>query len=154
MLIIHLEFMCTGGIYNTEKEGHSVGSTSSLGSRRNPTRPAEVWKNNTDKQTTNLIINLDHDEWIMSDHSLNKTLSEIGARKLIFASLSLHLHFSTSSSYLGLSIIGLEASRQQGQGRPGMMLMLIENETEFSMFNRASYEAFKLNPEVSLPNLL
>jgi hypothetical protein len=32
-------------------------------------------------KTTNLIINLDHDEWIMSDHSKDKTLSEIGARK-------------------------------------------------------------------------
>ena len=31
----------------------------------------------TDLQTTNLIINLDHDEWIMSDPT--KTLLEVGA---------------------------------------------------------------------------
>lgn len=31
-------------------------------------------------QTINLIINLDHDEWILDDHS--KTLVEIGAREL------------------------------------------------------------------------
>jgi hypothetical protein len=30
-------------------------------------------------KTQNLIINLDHDEWILDDHS--KTLAELGARK-------------------------------------------------------------------------
>lgn len=52
-----------------------------------------------DQQTTNLIINLDHDEWILEDGS--KALSEVG----------------------------------------------FENETEASFFNRAAYEAFKLNPQ-------
>ncbi|EJD05660.1 cytoplasmic protein [Fomitiporia mediterranea MF3/22] len=51
-------------------------------------------------KTTNLIINLDHDEWILEDGS--KALSEVG----------------------------------------------FENETEASFFNRAAYEAFKLNPQV------
>jgi hypothetical protein len=31
----------------------------------------------------NLIINLDHDEWILSDH--DKTLAEIGAGESTFA---------------------------------------------------------------------
>jgi len=30
-------------------------------------------------KTQNLIINLDHDEWILNDHS--KTLAELGARE-------------------------------------------------------------------------
>jgi len=50
-------------------------------------------------KTTNLIINLDHDDWILDDDT--KTLAELN----------------------------------------------FENETEVSLFNRDSYEAFKLNPE-------
>jgi hypothetical protein len=34
-----------------------------------------------DQQTTNLIINLDHDEWILEDES--KTLVEVGARECL-----------------------------------------------------------------------
>ncbi|KAH9462767.1 hypothetical protein MJO28_002460 [Puccinia striiformis f. sp. tritici] len=50
-------------------------------------------------KTTNLIINLDHDDWILEDRS--KSLSDYE----------------------------------------------LENESEVSLFNRASYEAFKLNPQ-------
>ncbi|WWD22835.1 hypothetical protein CI109_107329 [Kwoniella shandongensis] len=50
-------------------------------------------------KTSNLIINLNHDEWILDE---NKILAEVGA----------------------------------------------QNETELSFFNRESYEAFKLDPEV------
>ncbi|PLW10276.1 hypothetical protein PCANC_06314 [Puccinia coronata f. sp. avenae] len=50
-------------------------------------------------KTTNLIINLDNDEWIMNEGS--KTLSNYG----------------------------------------------LENESEVSLFNRAEYDNFKLNPE-------
>ncbi|KAJ9114567.1 hypothetical protein QFC20_001441 [Naganishia adeliensis] len=51
-------------------------------------------------KTMNLIINLDHDDWILNDP--NKTLAEVGA----------------------------------------------VNETEYSLFNREAYEAFKQHPEV------
>lgn len=37
-------------------------------------------------QTMNLIINLDHDDWILSD--LNKTLVEVGAGMSCILSLS------------------------------------------------------------------
>ena len=52
-------------------------------------------------KTTNLIINLDHDDWIFEDDTA--TLLSLG----------------------------------------------LENEAEVSFFNRALYEEFKLNPEVS-----
>lgn len=33
------------------------------------------------------------------------------------------------------------------------LLVMTENETELSLFNRESYEEFKLDPTVSLPSL-
>ena len=69
-------------------------------------------------QTTNLIINLDHEEWILGDESA--ILAEIG-----FGSC----HFS--------NMVGVITNRWH-----------VENETEVSFFNRELYEKFKLNPEV------
>ncbi len=73
-------------------------------------------------QTTNLIINLDHDEWILSDSS--KTLVEIGARTSFLPHPSLLISHNK--------------------------LIFIENETELSFFNREAYETFKTNPAVCL----
>jgi hypothetical protein len=65
-----------------------------------------------------LIINLDHDEWILDDESA--ILAEIGFG---------FCHFSR--------MIGVIANKWH-----------VENETEVSFFNRELYEKFKLNPEV------
>ena len=74
-------------------------------------------------QTTNLIINLDHDDWILSDEG--KTLAESG-----FGACSPNSARPHHASYLSSSI---------------------ENETEVSFFNRDLYEAFKLDPQVFFP---
>jgi hypothetical protein len=75
-------------------------------------------------QTTNLIINLDHDEWIFSDES--KTLAESG--------------FGAYGPCTDTRDLSYNAS-------------LTENETEVSFFNRDMYEAFKLDPQVFFPHL-
>ena len=76
-------------------------------------------------QTTNLIINLDHDDWIFSDET--KTLAESG--------------FGACS----LSILSLVRDVHP------MLISLTENETEVSFFNREMYETFKLDPQVFVP---
>jgi hypothetical protein len=78
-------------------------------------------------QTTNLIINLDHDEWILEDRS--KSLSEYGLGLFV---LSLH-NYTNSSVELIQSILDF--------------FNPAENESEVSLFNRADYEAFKANPQ-------
>ena len=70
------------------------------------------------RQTTNLIINLDHDEWIIDDDT--KPLADLG--------------FGESHN--------LPRSIDQSLRFP------LENETELSLFNRELYDHFKLNPEV------
>jgi hypothetical protein len=75
-------------------------------------------------QTTNLIINLDHDDWIFSDE--NKTLAESG--------------FGVYSLCSVRPTRGLITHRT-----------FTENETEVSFFNRDMYEAFKLDPQVFFP---
>ena len=79
---------------------------------------ALIW---CDIQTTNLIINLDHDDWIFSDE--NKTLAESG--------------FGVYSLYSMRPTCRLTTHRT-----------FTENETEVSFFNRDMYEAFKLDPQV------
>ena len=76
-------------------------------------------------QTSNLIINLDHDDWIFSDET--KTLAESG--------------FGACS----LSILSLVRDVHP------MLVSLTENETEVSFFNREMYETFKLDPQVFVP---
>jgi len=69
-------------------------------------------------QTTNLIINLDNDDWILDDDS--KILADIGfgaQMLLMLISKPPHPH-------------------------------ALENETEVSLFNLELYRSFQLNPEV------
>lgn len=70
-------------------------------------------------KTTNLIINLDHDDWILDDDSV--TLVSVGMGVSTFSNQNL--------------TAGISNTR-----------LLPENETELSFFNRELYEAFKLNP--------
>ncbi|KAF7796523.1 hypothetical protein EIP86_007702 [Pleurotus ostreatoroseus] len=74
-------------------------------------------------QTTNLIINLDHDEWILDDDS--KILADLG---------------------FGEYHLSLETLRSPD-------VEITENETEVSFFSRELYEAFKQHPEVSFTTL-
>jgi Uncharacterized conserved protein (DUF2340) len=72
-------------------------------------------------KTTNLIINLDHPDWIMDDG--DKTLESFGLGEhlllfLILGPLLIIVHFTSA-----------------------------ENEAELSFFNCEQYEAFLKNPE-------
>jgi hypothetical protein len=80
----------------------------------------------------NLIINLDHEDWILNDK--NKTLAEYGVGEL-----GLHL-------YLCNKRITLYANYDCCCSR----LVVTVNETELSLFNRELYEAFKEHPDVSV----
>jgi len=73
-------------------------------------------------QTSNLIINLDHDDWILNND--DALLADLG-----FGMPLIHL----STWDVPLSDIDH-----------------IENETEISFFNRQDYEDFKVNPEVNV----
>lgn len=68
----------------------------------------------------NLIINLDHDDWILTDPEA--TLQSVGCGES-----------------------GLHPSPQLGD--LGVLADLAENETELSLFNRKDYEEFKKDPE-------
>lgn len=70
-------------------------------------------------QTTNLIINLDHDEWIFEDES--QTLADLTLGQ---SRQSCRVSDSASSS------------------------VHTENESEVSFFNREAYEEFKKHPDV------
>jgi hypothetical protein len=80
----------------------------------------------------NLIINLDHEDWILNDK--NKTLAEYGVGEL-----GLHL-------YLCNKRFTLYANYDCCCSR----LVVTVNETELSLFNRELYEAFKEHPDVSV----
>ncbi|PPQ65106.1 hypothetical protein CVT24_003067 [Panaeolus cyanescens] len=71
-------------------------------------------------KTSNLIINLNNDDWILSDDE--KNLADLGFGKFFTstASKSYIYHGATS-----------------------------ENETEVSFFNKDDYENFKANPEIA-----
>lgn len=71
-------------------------------------------------QTSNLIINLDHEDWILTDDG--KTLVELGFGGYYY------YYFTEWTSVDWLS--------------------LVENETEVSFFNYRDYQAFKLDPQV------
>ena len=71
------------------------------------------------EQTSNLIINLDHADWILNDDS--QTLESAG--------------FGTVSM---LRLVTIDLT----------YVLIEENETEASFFNRLSYDAFIKNPEV------
>ena len=72
-------------------------------------------------QTSNLIINLEHDDWILDDDS--RTLADLSFGVFKY-SKNQHLHHSHHG---------------------------LENETEVSLFNRELYETFKANPTVLIP---
>lgn len=67
-------------------------------------------------KTTNLIINLDHPEWLLEDENLGKLLKEGGSGE------------GRTKENTTLAEIG------------------VENETELSFFNREAYESFLANP--------
>lgn len=143
-------------------------------------------------QTTNLIINLDHDEWILEEDE--KKLVDVGARKSLCHTLSSQptvceggrsrrdclknlwtegrcyrfrsclavlpgrvtitlsstpLPSFANSSTLILGFMSDHPCRVQMRASRAELILAVENETEFSFFNRAAYESFKLNPEVS-----
>ena len=71
-------------------------------------------------QTSNLIINLDHEEFMLDNN--DACLADLGIGIIIFNSRHIcRIHDRA---------------------------WLTENETEVSFFNQAAYEAFKRNPEV------
>lgn len=91
-------------------------------------------------QTSNLIINLDHDDWILDNDS--KTLADYG-----FGESDVSLS-SVLSSYQIRANIRVPRETWHFWSTWRLTCILTENETEVSFFNREMYEQFKLHPEV------
>jgi len=74
---------------------------------------------------------LDHDDWFLDD---NKTLAESGVGK---KNLFTYIYMLTVFIIVVINIFYYI-----------FLKIVLENETEISLFNRADYDKFKANPEV------